>query len=118
MNHADLGGRVLGDNLLMGWLVATNLTRGQGGLGADYTDQDLVRAIRHGVGRGKSLVFMPSESFQRYSDEDLAAIIAYLRTIPPVDDMPWKAFARMTDDEIAALWKFERSLPPVARKGK
>ena len=34
---------------------------------------------------GKSLIFMPSESFRGYSDEDLAAVIAYLHTIPPVD---------------------------------
>ena len=70
--HAtDLGGKVLVDRLLIGRLVASNLTRGAGGLGGDYTDQDLIRAIRHGVGRNdKSLLFMPSESFHRFSAND------------------------------------------------
>ena len=47
---ADLGGKVLVDRLLIGRLVASNLTRGQGGLAGDYTDKDLIRAIRHGIG--------------------------------------------------------------------
>ena len=84
--HAtDLGGKVLVDRLLTGRLAAANLTSGTGGLGANYTDEDLVRAIRHGVGRnGKSLIFMPAEAFQHMSDADLAAMIAYLHTLPPV----------------------------------
>jgi mono/diheme cytochrome c family protein len=83
---ADLGGEVMANSLLMGRLSSANLTRGQGGVGARYSDQDLVRAIRHGVRRdGRSVVFMPSESFQSYSDADLAAIIAYVRTFPQVN---------------------------------
>lgn len=82
----DLGGKVMVDRLLTGRLAAANLTRGTGGLGANYTDEDLVRSIRHGVGRnGKSLIFMPAEVFQHMSDADLAALIAYLHTAPPVD---------------------------------
>jgi cytochrome c553 len=82
----DLGGKVIADELLIGRLVASNLTRGRGGLAKDYGDQDLVRAIRHGVARsGRPLIVMPSESFHRFSDTDLAAIIAYTRSIPAVD---------------------------------
>jgi mono/diheme cytochrome c family protein len=85
-HDADFGGRVLIDRLLIGRLVASNLTRGQGGLPTDYTDPDLIRAIRHGVGRsGRSLIFMPSEGFHSFSDHDLAALIAYLRSVPAVD---------------------------------
>ena len=29
---------------------------------------------------------MPSEAFNKYSDHDLGAIIAYLKTLPPVDN--------------------------------
>ena len=32
--------------------------------------------------------------------------------------MPWKAFAGMTDDEIAALWAYLRSVPPKDFGGK
>lgn len=85
--HAtDLGGKVMVDQLLTGRLGAANLTGGVGGLGATYTDEDLIRAIRHGVGRnGKSLIFMPAQAFQHMSDADLVAIIAYLRTLPHVN---------------------------------
>jgi len=82
-----LGGQVLEDNLMFGRLVATNLTSGVGGVGADYTDADWVRAVRHGIGTdGKSLVAMPSDVFYNFSDDDLGLIIAYLKSLPPVDN--------------------------------
>ncbi|HEX2094513.1 MAG TPA: c-type cytochrome [Longimicrobiaceae bacterium] len=66
--------------------VAANLTRGRGGVGARYTDEDWDRAIRHGVKPdGRPVIVMPSAAFHRMSDEDAAALIAYLRTLPPVD---------------------------------
>jgi cytochrome c553 len=82
----DLGGQVFIDEQPMGRLIASNLTRGKGGVAASYTDQQLEAALRHGVGPDKrGLLFMPSQEFQYLSDEDVAAIIAYLRSIPPVD---------------------------------
>lgn len=84
-HEGDLGGKVMMDEPAFARLAATNLTRGRGGI-ADYTDADLERAIRHGVGRDRRpLVFMPSEAYGVMSDEDLAALIGYLRTFPPVD---------------------------------
>jgi cytochrome c553 len=84
-HEADLGGKVLVDAPAMGRLAASNLTTRRGGLG-DYSDADFERALRHGVGRdGRPLVFMPSEAFAPLSDDDLAAIIGYIRTLPPVD---------------------------------
>ena len=57
---ADFGGKVVEDNAAMGRLVASNLTRGRGGLPADYSDQDFVRVLTHGVKRdGLSVIFMP-----------------------------------------------------------
>lgn len=79
----DLGGRVLLDNPAMGRLVAPNLTRGRGGLTAAYSDQDLVRAMLHGVRRdGRSVVLMPAGT---YTESELAAIMAYVKSVPPVD---------------------------------
>ena len=68
-------------------LDSANLTSGQGGIGQEYTsDEDYVHAMRHGVGHDGKPIFMPAVlSFQYMSDEDLGAIIAYLKTIPPVD---------------------------------
>ena len=67
-----------------------NLTPGTGGVGATNTDEDWVRAIRHGVGHdGRGLALMPSSVFYYLSDEDLGALIAYLKSLPPVDnDLP------------------------------
>ena len=74
------------DDFVFGRLMPSNLTAGRGGIGNVYTDEDYVRAIRHGIGRdSKSLLLMPSEQFNKISDEDLGAIIAYLKSLPPVD---------------------------------
>jgi mono/diheme cytochrome c family protein len=71
-------------------LGVPNLTSGAGGVGATNTDEDWVRAIRHGVGYdGRGLVLMPSATWYYLSDEDLADLIAYLKSLPPVDnEMP------------------------------
>lgn len=64
-----------------------NLTPGKGGVGTANTDADWVRAIRHGVGHdGRGLALMPSYVFYYLSDEDLGAVIAYLKSLPPVDN--------------------------------
>ena len=48
-----------------------------------FTDQEIARTLRYGVKRdGKVLI--PAMEFQNISDEDLLAIVSYLRTIPPV----------------------------------
>jgi mono/diheme cytochrome c family protein len=71
-------------------LTIPNLTPGAGGVGATNTDEDWVRAIRHGVGSdGRGLSLMPSGTWYYLSDEDLGALIAYLKSLPPVDnEMP------------------------------
>ena len=67
-------------------LSVTNLTPGAGGVGATNSDEDWVRAIRHGVGHdGRGLSLMPSAVWYYLSDEDLADLIAYLKSLPPVD---------------------------------
>lgn len=64
-----------------------NLTSGVGGIGSFYTDEDWVRAIRHGVGRdGRGLFIMTSNAYQHLSAEDLGALIAYLKSVPSVDN--------------------------------
>lgn len=85
-HEPDLGGRILVNNPLIGSLPASNLTSGDGGIAKAYSTEQWVRAIRHGVGRdGRSLIFMPSDAFQAFDDRDLAAIIAFVRAVPPVN---------------------------------
>lgn len=70
----------------LGAIHAKNLTSGTGGVGASYTDVDFVRTLRHGVRPdGTSVFVMPSKDFHYLSDQDLGSIIAYVRTVPPVD---------------------------------
>ncbi len=82
----DFGGRVMHEDFALGRLVAPNITRGQGGLPADYRVEDWVRVLRHALDReGHPLKIMPSDTFVHLSQEDLGAIIAYLDQVPPVD---------------------------------
>lgn len=55
------------------------------GAGA-WSDDMLARAIREGIGHdGRALVpIMRYENFRYLSDEDLASVVVYLRSIPPV----------------------------------
>jgi len=83
----DLGGTAFFDEPAIGVIPAPNLTAGQGGAGAVYNNEDFVRAIRHGVdSEGKPLAIMPSRAYWHYSDEDLGAIIAYVKSVPSVDN--------------------------------
>ena len=82
-----LKGKVFIDDPIFGRLVATNLTAGKGGVLGAYTDAQLVRAIRHGVKTdGTPALFMPAQEFNYFTDDDLAAIIAFIRSLPPVDN--------------------------------
>lgn len=54
-----------------------------------YRIEDWVRTIRHGVDpAGRALLVMPSEDFNRWSDDNLGALIAYLQSMPAVDGHP------------------------------
>jgi mono/diheme cytochrome c family protein len=82
----DLAGREMADDPWIGRLHASNLTRGEGGIGARFSDASWAAALRHGVDpEGRSLLLMPSGELARLSDRDLAAIIAYVRQVPAVD---------------------------------
>lgn len=82
-----LAGRILENNAMLGQIVAPNLTAGQGGIGSYYSDADWVRFMRHGVDRdGKPLVLVSSLSLNELGDNDIAALIAYMRSLPPVDN--------------------------------
>ena len=75
------------DESIFGKIAPANLTSGLGGIGGSFTDDDYIRAIRHGIGMdNQALTIMPAEEYNRISDDDLGAIIAYLKTLPPVDN--------------------------------
>lgn len=67
-----------------GDMVAENLT--PGGKLAGYSDGELFRVLRHRVNSdGQLLAFMSLLPTAQLSDDDVQSIIAYLRTLPPVE---------------------------------
>lgn len=79
----QLQGAVVMDNPAMGFVYAPNLTPAH--LGA-WSDDEIGRAIRHGIGKqGQALILMPSHDYLPLSKGDLAAMIAYLRSLPATE---------------------------------
>jgi len=83
----DLSGNVLVEDPMLGIVESANLTSGEGGIGREFSsDEDYVNAIRHGIDPEGKPIYMPAvHSTSQLSDKDLGAIIAYLKTAPPVD---------------------------------
>jgi cytochrome c553 len=78
----ELAGSVMFDQPGVARVHAPNLTR----LLQQYTDAELERLLRHGVKRdGRSTWIMPSYMFSHLTDEDLAAVVAYVRSKPERD---------------------------------
>jgi cytochrome c553 len=82
---ADLGGRLLDEGGPM-LIVGPNLTGGRGSAVEGYQDEDWVRAIVHGVNRaGRGILLMPSRELRGFSNQDVAAMVAFAQSVPPVD---------------------------------
>ena len=65
-------------------LAGPNISPGEGSVVARYTPEDWERTVRHGVKPdGRPLFIMPSEDYNRFTDEDLGALVAYVRSLPP-----------------------------------
>jgi mono/diheme cytochrome c family protein len=86
--HGDnLGGKLFNDDFFIGTLAGPNLTKGKGGLPADYPIANWVKAIRHGLDNNNyPLMVMPSLETSKMSKEDLQNMISFLRTLPLVDN--------------------------------
>jgi mono/diheme cytochrome c family protein len=71
----------------LGMIDSANLTTGEGGFGREATSaEDYVRTIRHGIDPEGKPIFMPAVvSSANLSDQDLATVIAYVKSVPPVD---------------------------------
>ena len=76
MDMADLPGHV----------VAPNISPDPEAGAATWTDDQLARAIREGIGHDGRALFpmMPYEDFRQMSDEDVGSIVVYLRSLPAV----------------------------------
>lgn len=68
-----------------GTVIAPNLTPDPETGSGNWSDDQLARAIREGIGHDGRTLFpiMPYQNFRHMSDEDLASIVVYLRSLPP-----------------------------------
>jgi cytochrome c553 len=82
---ADFGGDTIVDVLFVGHWVAPNLTLGDGSVTKSFTANDWDRAVRHGVRHNGQTSSMPSSDFANLSDHELSDIVAYIRSMPPVN---------------------------------
>lgn len=65
-------------------IKAPNITTGTGGVTASYSASDWERTVRHGVKPdGRPVFIMPSEDYNRLTDADVAALVAYARRLAP-----------------------------------
>lgn len=81
-----MGGEVFDQKLgFPGRFVAPNIT--PAGIG-NYTDGELMRAITCGVAKDGRALFpvMPYNNFGNVSEEDIKSVIAYIRTLKPVEN--------------------------------
>lgn len=77
-----LEGQVFFEEPWIARLVAPNLTK----LVREHTDAELERSIRHGIEEdGTSLFGMPAEMYRSLSGDDLARLLAWIRSLPEVE---------------------------------
>jgi mono/diheme cytochrome c family protein len=91
----------------IGDMITENLT--PGGKLAEYTDGEIFRVLRAGVDKnGAGLGVMSSLPYNQLSDDDLKAIVAYLRSLPAESSSDRPA----TDLVSSAFYLPERGLFP------
>ena len=76
LRYTDLPGRI----------IAPNLTPDKETGAGTWSDDALARAIREGIGHDDRTLFpiMPYSHYRNMPDDDLASVVVYLRSIPPV----------------------------------
>ena len=95
-------------------VVAPNITPDPETGAGRWSDDMLARAIREGIGHDGRALYpaMWYSSFAALADEDLASVVVYLRTLPPVRNaLPQ---TRLTEEERASFASWPRPiLAPV-----
>jgi mono/diheme cytochrome c family protein len=118
---ADGGGKVVIDDG-NGMLVSgPDITAKPGGVVTTYSDLDWTRTIRHGIKPdGRPIMVMPSEDFNRLTNQDLGSLIGFVRQLPSAQGgpaivqfpMPVKALYAIGAIQDAAS-KIDHTLPPA-----
>jgi hypothetical protein len=82
----ELAGQILPIPGLPGTIVASNITPDRETGSGNWTDDQIARAIREGITHDDRTIFpmMPYGEYRNLSDDDLASVVVFLRSIPPV----------------------------------
>lgn len=120
------GGSILYESEKMR-VVAPNISPDIETGAGSWTDDMFARAIREGIGHDGRALSLPMywESFSELSDEDLASIVVYLRSIPPVKNkLPKRKFSLEREKELqGSSWPLlqpvkEQDLSDMIARGK
>jgi cytochrome c553 len=105
-------GRVLFEAPMVGRVASPSLAR----MAATMTDAELVRAIRQGVHKdGRSIFVMPTHALGHIADEDVARIVAWIRTLKPG---PQDSTATMQLGPVGRVLVLTGKLPVMASPAK
>lgn len=82
----ELAGQVLAFQGFPGSAAAPNITPDRETGGGNWSDDEYARAIREGIAHDGRTIFpmMPYSEYKGLSDEDVAAVVVYIRSIPAV----------------------------------
>ena len=107
------------------WVIVPNITPDKETGAGNWSDDALARAIREGIGHDGRALFslMPYPNFSSMSDEDLASVIVYIRSLPAVRNQlpPIKApfpisfFMKAGPQPISSIVPTPDQSTPVAR---
>jgi mono/diheme cytochrome c family protein len=81
----NFAGGTMVDAFPLGRLLGPNLTLGKGSRTLNYTANFWDHIVRHGILPDGRPAVMPSEDFQKMSDQELSDIVAFIRSKPAVD---------------------------------
>lgn len=105
-------GKVLFEDPMLGRIAPPPLAK----VAATMTDAELVRAIRHGVKKdGSSLFIMPTYALGHLSDQDVGRVVAWIRTLEPG---PKDSQATMSYGPIGRALILAGKLPAMANSAR
>jgi mono/diheme cytochrome c family protein len=127
VENMEGAGEILPYEGLPGKIVAPNLTPDPETGAGRWTDDQLARAIREGVGHDGRALFpiMPYVHYRKMSDEDVASVVVYLRSLPAVRNplppteiiFPVKYLIRSVPEPVASPVNEQPASDP-ARRGE
>jgi hypothetical protein len=114
--QTEVAGINVGQENFPGHLCIRNITQDKvTGIGA-WTDGEIMRAVREGVGHDGQGLFpiMPYFIYRHLADDDLEAVVAYLRTMKPVESVRPVRQIDFPLNMLVRLWPEPVTTPVIA----